>query len=150
MGGIPELVRDGEAGLTFEPGNVEDLREKIDKQHLSHHPLRGALFESFVISDLLKRRFNQGEGSNLYFWRDKLGHEIDCLLEQPDGPVLVEIKSGKTVADDFFEHLEYYQKLSGVSPRNSFIVYGGDQKQRRVVGQVIPWSYLSGRSLEAQ
>ncbi len=134
----------------YDTGLAAYLADIQDKQHLSHHPLRGALFESFVISDLLKRRFNQGEGSNLYFWRDKLGHEIDCLLEQPDGPVLVEIKSGKTVADDFFEHLEYYQKLSGVSPRNSFIVYGGDQKQRRSVGQVIPWSYLSERSLEAR
>lgn len=29
IGGIPELVRDNETGLTFEPGNVEDLRNKI-------------------------------------------------------------------------------------------------------------------------
>jgi len=28
-GGIPELVKDNETGLTFEPGNVEDLSEKI-------------------------------------------------------------------------------------------------------------------------
>lgn len=28
-GGIPELVRDFDTGLTFEPGNVGDLREKI-------------------------------------------------------------------------------------------------------------------------
>ena len=149
MGGIPELVRDGEAGLTFEPGNVEDLREKIDKQHLSHHPLRGALFESFVISDLLKRRFNQGEGSNLYFWRDKLGHEIDCLLEQPDGPVLVEIKSGKTVADDFFEHLEYYQNFPeshhGIL---SLFTEAIRSKARRGAGH--PMELFEGRSLEAQ
>ena len=29
IGGIPELVRDGETGYTFEPRNVEDLRSKI-------------------------------------------------------------------------------------------------------------------------
>jgi glycosyltransferase involved in cell wall biosynthesis len=29
IGGIPELVRDNETGLTFEPGNADDLREKI-------------------------------------------------------------------------------------------------------------------------
>lgn len=31
IGGIPELVRDGETGFTFEPGNAEDLRKKIEK-----------------------------------------------------------------------------------------------------------------------
>lgn len=30
IGGIPELVRDGETGLTFEAGNIEDLRGKIE------------------------------------------------------------------------------------------------------------------------
>ena len=29
IGGIPELVRDNETGLTFEPGNVDDLKKKI-------------------------------------------------------------------------------------------------------------------------
>jgi len=29
IGGIPELVREGETGLLFEPGNVDDLAEKI-------------------------------------------------------------------------------------------------------------------------
>ena len=29
IGGIPELVRDGETGVSFEPGNADDLREKI-------------------------------------------------------------------------------------------------------------------------
>jgi len=36
IGGIPELVQDGETGLTFEPGNVKDLREKI--LYLLNHP----------------------------------------------------------------------------------------------------------------
>jgi len=30
IGGIPELVKDGKTGYTFEPGSIEDLRNKID------------------------------------------------------------------------------------------------------------------------
>lgn len=30
IGGIPELVKDGETGITFESGNVQDLRSKIE------------------------------------------------------------------------------------------------------------------------
>ena len=126
----------------YDTGLAAYLADIQDKQHLAHHPLRGALFESFVITEFVKRRFNQGEESNLYFWRDKLGREVDCLFERSHEPVLIEIKSGKTVADDFFENLVYYQKLSGSSPKNSFVVYGGNQTQKRSVGQVISWSRL--------
>ncbi len=36
IGGIPELVKDSETGLTFEPGNADDLSSKID--YLKIHP----------------------------------------------------------------------------------------------------------------
>ena len=36
IGGIPELVRHGDTGLTFAPGSVEDLRHQIE--HLLTHP----------------------------------------------------------------------------------------------------------------
>lgn len=51
-----------------------------DPDHLSIHPMRSSLFESFVISELLKSRFNQGQPPNLYFWRNNLGTEIDVLI----------------------------------------------------------------------
>lgn len=103
------------------------------------------MFGQFVIniynlSILLKARFNRGETSNLYFWRDKNGHEIDCLIERFGGNILIEIKSGKTVTEDFFNHLEYYQKLAGVSPAHSYIIYGGDQNQPHPSGQVLAWN----------
>jgi predicted AAA+ superfamily ATPase len=114
-----------------------------DRQHLLHHPLRGAMFESFVVSDLLKARFNKGGEPDLYFWRDKNGHEIDCLVERSGGPVLIEIKSGRTVTEDFFNNLRYYQKLSGTGSADSYVIYGGDQEQKRSCAQVIPWNKLS-------
>ena len=59
------------------------------------HPLRGALFENWVVSELLKGRFNRGLPSNLFFWRDSTGNEVDVLLEQGDritpGEILIEI-----------------------------------------------------------
>ncbi|MBI5415682.1 MAG: ATP-binding protein [Candidatus Omnitrophica bacterium] len=127
----------------YDTGLAAYLAGIEDKQHLLHHPLRGPLFESFVISDLLKMRFNKGEGSNLYFWRDKNGHEIDCLLERPAGAVIIEIKSGKTVAEDFFNDLGYYQKLAGTGPDDSYVIYGGDQKQTRSSGHVLAWNNFS-------
>ena len=46
------------------------------------HPLRGVLFESLVVAEMLKRRFNNAKSDNLFFFRDNLGNEVDILLEQ--------------------------------------------------------------------
>jgi predicted AAA+ superfamily ATPase len=51
-----------------------------------------------VISELLKGRFNRGMKDNLYFWRDNTGHEIDCIVDQGDHLLALEIKTGKTVS----------------------------------------------------
>lgn len=126
----------------YDTGLAAYLADIEGVDHLQHHSLRGALFESFVISDLLKERFNRGRESDLYFWRDKNGHEIDCLVERLGNPLLIEIKSGKTAAEDFFNNLRYYQKLSGADPAGSYVVYGGGQEQKRSCAQVIPWNQL--------
>lgn len=51
------------------------------EDQLTSHYQRGALFENFAIVDILKQRLNKGLPSNLYFWRDKAGHEIDLVGE---------------------------------------------------------------------
>lgn len=53
-------------------------------QQLTIHPLRGALFETLIVGEHLKSRFNQGFPSNLYFWRDNVGLEVDLLLDEPE------------------------------------------------------------------
>lgn len=106
---------------------------------LAVHPQRGALFESWVIAELLKARFSRGLGSNLYFWRDRSGHEVDVLLEQ--GPTLtpVEIKSGRTVASDFFRGIDDWRRISGQTDTEAWLVYGGDREQTRARVRVLPW-----------
>lgn len=107
------------------------------------HPLKGGLFETCIIGEFLKYRYNRGLESNLFFWRDKTGHEIDCIIEKSMNEAIpVEIKAGRTIAEDFFKNIHYYNNLSGQSPDNSFIVYGGDQNQNRSDGRVIRYSHL--------
>lgn len=67
----------------------------------SEHYLRGGLFESLIISDFLKQQYNNEEQPSLYFWRDNPGNEVDCIVDESQYPVPVEIKSGRIVATDF-------------------------------------------------
>ena len=66
------------------------------------HPLRGALFENLVVAEALKHRFNRGRDFNLSFFRDSRGLECDLLYETGRGIHAIEIKSGATVASDYF------------------------------------------------
>jgi len=107
---------------------------------LATHPQRGALFETWVVAELLKARFNQGLASNLYFWRDRSGHEVDVLIERGDALVPVEIKSGQTVAPDFFTGLDEWRRIAGgEAGHDAWLVYGGDREQTRQGARVIPW-----------
>lgn len=107
---------------------------------LASHPQRGALFETWVVGELLKARCNKGLESNLYFWRDRSGHEVDVLIEEADRLVPVEIKAGQTVARDYFRNLEQWKKLAGRVSGKAWLVYGGDKGQTRLGGEVVPWA----------
>jgi uncharacterized protein len=107
------------------------------------HPLKGGLFETQIIGEFLKYRLNRGLEPNLFFWRDKTGHEIDCIIEQSlYAAIPVEIKAGRTIAADYFKNIQYYNSLSGQSPDRSFVVYGGEQEQNRSDGRIIRYSNL--------
>ena len=127
-----------------DPGLAAYLAGIQDADHLAHHPLKGGLFETLIIGEFLKYRLNQAQEPALYFWRDKTGHEVDCLIEHRGTEVIpVEIKAGRTVAPDFFKNLSYYSSLSGTPPETTFVVYGGDRTQKRKAGTAVSYTDLS-------
>ena len=106
------------------------------------HYLRGGIFESFVISELIKNRYNQNKEASVYFWRDQRGNEVDCILEDSRGLSAIEIKSSKTINPSFFTNLKYWSDLAKDSPHQSFVVYGGNQEQKRAEAHVLNWAHI--------
>ncbi len=109
---------------------------------LASHPLRGALFETWVVSDYLKQRLNTGRPSNLSFWRDRSGHEVDLLIEQGGQLQAVEIKSGATAGSDALRGLQKWRELVGDQTGPSRLVYGGGEAQTRSGVEMVPWHGL--------
>ena len=106
---------------------------------LTTHPLRGNLFENFVISEMIKNRFNRNEPNNLYFWRDNTGHEIDILVDDGTSLYPVEIKSGKTITQDFFKGIFFWNKLTAQD--GGSIIYAGNEAQKRSSNiTILPWN----------
>lgn len=109
-------------------------------EELSLHASRGAVFETFVLAELLKSSLNQGADPDIHFWRDIAGHEVDFILSQ--GPVLVpvEVKSGETIAGDYFKGIDYWRGLSSQVDGPAAIVYGGDASMLRSRTALYSWS----------
>ncbi len=107
--------------------------------HVATHPLRGALFENMVTLELLKKRFNAGLDSNLYFYRDNHGNEVDVLQESGYQLNLFEIKFGQTFTSHFLKGLDYLRKLIPDRISSSNLVYAGDQEMT-INGHDI-WNY---------
>ena len=111
-------------------------------EQLSTHVQRGALFETWVISECLKARYNAGEPSNLYFWRDRSGHEVDLLIDHGTHLSPLEIKSGQTINRDYFKGLDFWRKLAAQTAGQTWLVYGGDTRQTRSDVTVLPWNAI--------
>lgn len=113
-----------------------------DVRHMSLHASRPALFETFVVGEFIKHRFNAGLRSNLYFWRDNIGTEVDVLVEDGKGLFPIEIKSGSTVSEDFFSGLRRYMKYAGSKAWGAGLVYGGMESYVRSGISVRSWKSI--------
>lgn len=123
----------------YDPGLAAWLLGVQTPAQLVTHPQRGALFETWVVSEMLKARFNRALASNLYFWQDRSGHEVDVLAEQGGTLIPVEVKSGQTVVADFFRGLEKWAEIAGDAGGRPWLVYAGAQRQSRSSVEVVPW-----------
>ncbi|MCB1828073.1 MAG: DUF4143 domain-containing protein, partial [Coxiellaceae bacterium] len=96
--------------------------------HVASHPLRGLLFENFVVAECIKHRYNNIKDNNIYFYRDHVGSEVDIILDHGDKLYSVEVKVSETMHYDFLKGLKHYHQIAGDTNSKQFLVYGGDQQ----------------------
>jgi predicted AAA+ superfamily ATPase len=127
----------------YDTGLAACLQNIQEAEQLVTHPLRGPLFENWVISELLKYQLNAAQKPSIYFWRDNVGHEVDVLIEKANTLLPIEIKSGQTIASDFFQNLNKFMELTKGSASNPTLVYAGEQNQQRSNNTVLAWRELN-------
>lgn len=109
---------------------------------MAFHALRGSLFENLVVTDFLKARLNQGAPPDLHFWRDSRGLEVDLVVEKDGELQPIDVKSGRTIAPDFFDSLGRWNAHAGRAGGASWLVHGGDSSLRHGGVEVVPWKGL--------
>lgn len=110
----------------YDTGIASTLLGVYTEEQLTGHPLRGSLFENLVVNNVIKYGYNKGLSDNLFFYRDKSGHEVDLIWEQSQGLSAIEIKAGMTYNPEFRKNLDYLKKLLNDKIIESKIIYTGD------------------------
>lgn len=124
----------------YDTGLVAWLLGIQDASQLMLHPQRGAIFETWIVTEMLKVRYNLGLQSNLFFWRDNTGNEVDIVIDKGLTLEPVEIKSGQTITADSFAGLRKFCILAGETAGRATLLYGGNERQKRQDVDVLPWA----------
>lgn len=115
----------------------------LNPDQLRGHPLRGAVFESWVASEVLKARLHRGLSPSLFHLRETRGVELDLIVEAAREVMAVEVKSGATVAPDYAaQYSDFEDRASRAASHLEPVrrlVYGGEASQQRSGIAVVSW-----------
>ena len=109
---------------------------------LQVHAARGAVFETWVVSEILKHRFNQGHAADLFFWRDNHGLEVDLVVEHRGRLHAVEVKSGTTYAGDWMDAARRWRQAAGAQAADPLLIWGGEASHTRADHLALSWRDL--------
>lgn len=125
----------------YDTGLLCNLLRISDLSQINDQTIKGALFENMVVSEYMKKKYHKNERqTDLWFWRDSEGNEVDLLIEKPHETEIVEIKSTQTIMSNLFKGLNYYAALETDAKLVKTLVYGGSERQERSVARVLPWN----------
>lgn len=124
----------------YDVGVVSFLLGINEIGQLHNHPLRGALFETLVVSDIVKEFRHRGRRAPVSFYRDARGNEVDLIISTGSGNIPVEIKSSTTYSSDLIRGIRQFQ---AVAPPNrdhlpAFLIFDGAESFAAAGVQVLP------------
>lgn len=108
-------------------------------EHLAIHASRGAIFEGFVITEVIKAFYAVAKRAPIYYWREHGGVEIDLLVEKANLLIAFEAKSGMTITLEQLSGLKKLQDTIIDCPLNSLLVYGGEATRKINNIDILPW-----------
>lgn len=127
----------------LDPGLLCFLLRINNQKDIAMHPQRGAIFETYIFSELYKSFSHQGFEPPLYFWRDRSGNEIDFLVDHGTHALPIEAKAGKTISSDFLRSIIGWLDLPGNPQKEGVLIYAGDSFSKRQNIQIVPWYAIS-------
>jgi predicted AAA+ superfamily ATPase len=109
----------------YDTGLACSLLKIQNSEMIKTHYLYGALYENFVISEILKTQYHAGKVPSVYYWRESNGTEIDCIIELDKQKIMaIEIKGGETYNKDYIKNLKNFPSQKGKTVKK--LIYTGN------------------------
>lgn len=113
---------------------------KLDNaEQIQLSDFKGSLFENMMIAEYVKRMYHCNKLKDIWFWRDAAGNEVDLIVQSGQNQEAIEFKSTQTIMSNLFKGLNFYEKISKKISLSKYLVYGGDELQKRTASTVLPW-----------
>jgi len=95
-------------------------------EHAASGPMGGAIFETAVLSEIIRTLTHRGIDPRLYFWRTSAGAEVDIVVETGTKLVPIEAKLSSTPRPAMATHLKTFQADFGDKAMPGYVVHPGD------------------------
>lgn len=123
----------------YDTAIVSHLLGIESSEHLAIHASRGAIFEGFVITEIIKSFYALGRRASLYYWREHSGVEIDLIIETANQLIALEAKSGMTMSTNMFDGLQKLKQTITDLPVKNLLIYGGEESRNIHDISIITW-----------
>ena len=127
----------------YDVGLASNLLRIQMPDQLDSHPLRGALFENLVITDIIKSRRNKGFIDNFFFYRDSNQNEVDLIIDNLLTIDAVEIKSSETFNKGLLKGLDYILNIFPDKTKQTYLCYAGLQEMQIMNHQLVNFRNIS-------
>lgn len=125
--------------LYFYDVGLASYLAKISFANPDNNSLKGRLFENMIVMDIYKHL--QLKNSSFYFWRDKVGNEVDCIIEDDNKVCAIEIKSSKIIPVLSKKNLLYWTKFNKLI--KNYVIYAGSERKYCNEITYLPWNELT-------
>jgi len=97
-----------------------------DPEHAAAGPMGGAIFETAVVSEIVKVIAHRGEEPQVYFWRTASGVEVDLVVETGGRLVPIEAKLSATPRPPMASGIQAFQDALGDRAAPGYVIHPGE------------------------
>ncbi len=128
-----------------DPGLACFLLDIESPRQLERDKMRGAIFENYVVMEVIKYRYNRGCMNGVYFYRDSNQNEVDILLKEEGEITAIEVKSSMTYHSSFEDSIKRLSEWIKTPVTNKIIVYIGDFENTASNIKIINYRHLQAQ-----
>jgi predicted AAA+ superfamily ATPase len=97
-----------------------------DPEHAVSGPMGGAIMETAVLSEIVRRTTHAGGSTEIYFWRTSAGSEVDFVVVHDGQLVPIEVKLSSTPRPAMAAGIRMFQEDIGAKAAHGFVIHPGD------------------------